>query len=97
MQDVEKKQLTWFGHIKQMPETRLPKQVSEWQPTTRQKREKPKLEWLMTIHKSVSERNLIPEDCDDRRKSKLGVRQTTSKYVLNRLNNAKRRFKSCLE
>lgn len=73
--DVEAKQLTWYGHVQRMPATRLPKQVMEWQPTQRRKRGRPRIEWQQTVKKSMSERNLRTEECDDRKGWKLGVGQ----------------------
>ncbi|XP_011706640.1 PREDICTED: uncharacterized protein LOC105461835, partial [Wasmannia auropunctata] len=44
MKDVERKQLTWFSHVRRMPETRLPRRVLEWhQPMGRRKRGRPRL------------------------------------------------------
>lgn len=65
--DIDKKQLTWYGHVCRMPETRLPREVLEWQPMERRRRGRPKLEWQQAIQKSKSERNLKPEDCEDHR------------------------------
>lgn len=73
--DIDNKQLTWYGHVQRMPETRLPKQVLEWQPTGRRRRGRPRLEWQKAIQKSMSDRNLIPEDCEDRRGWRIGVGQ----------------------
>lgn len=74
-QDIENKQLTWYGHVERMSNTRWPKRVLHWQPTGRRKRGRPKQEWQKTMHKCMSERNLTPEDCEDRRGWKLGVGQ----------------------
>ncbi|TGZ38440.1 FAM50-like protein [Temnothorax longispinosus] len=35
------------------------------------KKGRPRLEWQQAIHKSMSEKNLKPEDCEDRRKWRL--------------------------
>jgi hypothetical protein len=37
---VEKKRLQWYGHIKRMPEERIPKLILEWLPEERRKRGK---------------------------------------------------------
>lgn len=73
MKDIEQKQLTWYGHIKCMPDSRLPKQILEWQPVERRRRGRPKLEWQREVYKTMSERNLTDQDCEDRRGWKLGV------------------------
>ena len=42
MDIVEKKRLQWYGHIKRMPEDRIPKLKKEWTPTERRKRGRPR-------------------------------------------------------
>jgi hypothetical protein len=39
---IEKKRLKWYGHVKRMPEERLPKLIMEWIPQERKKRVRPK-------------------------------------------------------
>ena len=34
---IEKKRLQWYGHVKRMPEQRLPKFIMEWIPIKRKK------------------------------------------------------------
>jgi hypothetical protein len=34
---IEKKRLQWYGHIKRMPEERIPKFILEWVPAERRK------------------------------------------------------------
>lgn len=75
IQDVNVKQLTWYGHVQRMPASRLPKQILEWQPMGRRKRGRPKIEWQKTIHKAMSEKNLTADDWEDRRRWRLGVGQ----------------------
>ena len=37
MDIIEKKILQWYGHVKRMPEERIPKLIMEWTPTERRK------------------------------------------------------------
>ena len=34
---IEKKRLQWYGHVKRMPEERIPKLIMEWVPQERRK------------------------------------------------------------
>ena len=34
---IEKKRLQWYGHVKRMPEERIPKLIMEWIPGERRK------------------------------------------------------------
>jgi Tfp pilus assembly pilus retraction ATPase PilT len=42
MDNIEKKILQWYGHVKRMPEERIPKLIMEWIPEERRKRGRPK-------------------------------------------------------
>lgn len=74
-QDIEKKQLIWYGHVERMNNTRWPKKIINWQPRGRRKQGRPKLEWQKSVHKAMSERNLSTEDCTNRTGWKLGIGQ----------------------
>jgi len=39
---IEKKRLQWYGHVKRMPEERIPKLIMEWIPLEGRKRGRPK-------------------------------------------------------
>jgi len=43
LDDIETKQLQWYGHVSGMEEGRLPKEVMKWRPPGRRKRGRPKL------------------------------------------------------
>ncbi|XP_044760299.1 uncharacterized protein LOC123317755 [Coccinella septempunctata] len=75
MDDIEKRQLIWYGHIQRMSETRLPKQVMNWQPAERRKRGRPKTSWKQGVVKAMSTRNLQELDWEDRRRWRQGVGQ----------------------
>ena len=38
---IEKKRLQWYGHVKRIPEDRIPKLIMEWIPLERRKRGRP--------------------------------------------------------
>jgi hypothetical protein len=39
---IEKKRLQLYGHVKRIPEERIPKLILEWVPAERRKRERPR-------------------------------------------------------
>jgi hypothetical protein len=43
---IEKKRLEWYGHVKRMPEDRIPKLIVEWIPEERRKRGRPRRTWM---------------------------------------------------
>jgi hypothetical protein len=43
---IEKKRLQWYGHVKRMPEERIPKLIMEWIPQERRKRGRPRKTWM---------------------------------------------------
>jgi hypothetical protein len=51
LDDINTKQLKWYGHIQRMEEGRLPKQVMKWNPPGRRKRGRPKLTWMEGIRR----------------------------------------------
>lgn len=81
VENVEKKQLIWYGHVRRMGEDRLPRATMEWIPPERRKRGRPRTTWGNIIRKAMSERNLQDEHCQDRqrwRKSlEIGQRRQT--------------------
>jgi hypothetical protein len=43
---IEKKILQCYGHVKRMPEERIPKLIMEWIPEERRKRGRPRKTWM---------------------------------------------------
>ena len=43
---TQKKRLQWYGHVKRMPEDRLPKLIMEWIPPERRKKRTSKKTWM---------------------------------------------------
>jgi hypothetical protein len=71
---IEKKRLQWYGHIKRMPEERIPKLILEWVPEERRKRGRSRKTWIMTARNLEQDqwRNGIwfPEDGDSCHKTR---------------------------
>jgi hypothetical protein len=55
---IEKKRLKWYGHLKRMPEERIPKLILEWVPEERRKRECPRKTWMEGVHAAMTARNI---------------------------------------
>jgi len=67
---IEKKRLQWYGHVKRMPEERIPKLIMEWIPLERRKRGRPRKTWMEGVQAAMKTRNLEP---DQWRKERNGV------------------------
>jgi hypothetical protein len=65
LDDINAKQLKWYGHVQRMEEGRLSKQVMEWSPPGRRKRGRPKLTWMEGIRGLMGEKELVEEDWND--------------------------------
>ena len=63
---IEKKRLQWYGHVKRMPEERIPKLIMEWTPTERRKRERPSKTWIDGVQAAMATRNSEPDQCRNR-------------------------------
>jgi hypothetical protein len=57
---IEKKRLQWYGHVKRMPEERIPKLVMEWIPEERRKRGRPRKTWMERVQEDMTS-NLEPD------------------------------------
>ena len=50
-----------YGHIKRMPEERIPKLIMEWIPPERRKRGHPRKTWMEGVQAAMTRRNLEPD------------------------------------
>lgn len=73
VEEIEKKQLVWFGHTKRMDETRWPKRILEWIPYERKKRGRPRRSWREGVDEAMKLRGLEEDMCYNRREWKLGT------------------------
>ena len=58
---IGKKRLQWYGHVKRMPEERIPKLIMEWIPLERRKRGRPRKTWMEAVQAAMTTRNLEPD------------------------------------
>jgi hypothetical protein len=63
---TEEKRLRWFGHVKRIPENRLPRKISEWEPEGTRRRGRPKERWIDGVRWSMTNHGLREEDTRDR-------------------------------
>jgi hypothetical protein len=59
---IEKKILQLYGHIKRMPEERIPKLIMEWIPQDRRKRGRRRKTWIEGVQEIMTTRNLEPDE-----------------------------------
>jgi hypothetical protein len=58
---IEMKRPQWYGHVKRMPEERIPKLIMEWIPLERRKRACPRKTWIEGVQAAMTARNVEPE------------------------------------
>jgi hypothetical protein len=75
IKEIERNQLTWYGHVQRMADGRLPKIAFKWMPKKRKAGGRPKKNWMEGIKKAMHERNLNEGQWEDRKQWSLGVGQ----------------------
>ena len=61
----------WYGHVKRMPEERIPKLIMEWIPLERRKRGRPRETWMEGVQAAMTTRNLEPDQWRNREEWRL--------------------------
>jgi len=61
-----KKRLQRYGHVKRMPEERIPKLIMDWIPRKRRKRGRPRKTWMEGVQAAMKTRNLEPDQWRNR-------------------------------
>jgi len=56
LQYVEEMQLRWYGHVKRMPDERLPRRLLYWQPNSTRPPGRPRKHWIDNIQETVQSR-----------------------------------------
>ena len=68
---IEKKRLQCYGHVKRMPEERIPKLIMEWVPLERRKRARPRKTWMEGVQAAITTRNLETDQWRNREEWRL--------------------------
>ena len=68
---IEKKRLQWYGHVKRIPEERIPKLIMEWVPLERRKRGRPRKTWMEAVQAAMTTRNLETDQWRNREEWRL--------------------------
>jgi len=68
---MEKNRLQWYGHVKRMPEERIPKLIMEWIPVERMKKRRPRKTWMERVQAAMTTRNLEPDQWRNREEGRL--------------------------
>lgn len=56
IQEVEKRQLKWYGHVVRMTRTREPRRILEARPEGTRGRGRPRVTWEQTLERRVEQR-----------------------------------------
>jgi hypothetical protein len=50
---IKSRRIAWLDHVMQMDDKRTPKRISEWKPTGRRIRERPRKRWIGGIEEDM--------------------------------------------
>jgi hypothetical protein len=78
---IEKKTLSWYGHVKRMPEERILKLILEWVPEERRKSGCPKKKWMEGVQAAITTRNLEPDQWRNSGGMAFGFRRTATAVI----------------
>ena len=68
---IERKRLQCYGHVRRMPEERIPKLIMEWIPRDKRKRGRPRKTWMEGLQEAMATRNLEPDQWRNRTEWRL--------------------------
>ena len=77
VENIERKQLLWYGHMRRMPEERLPQKVWRWQPKNRRKKGRPRRNWQQGVRETMSKMQVDEDSWKNREawRKRCGIRQ----------------------
>ena len=68
---IEQKRLQLYGHVKNMPEERIPKLIMDWIPRERRQRRRPRKTWMEGVQAVTTTRNLETDQWRNREEWRL--------------------------
>jgi len=68
---IQQKRLQWYGHVRRMPEERIPKLIVDWIPRERRKRGRPRNMWMEGVQAAMTTGNLGSEQWRNREEWRL--------------------------
>jgi len=68
---IEQKRLQWYGHVKRMPEERIPKLIMDLISRERRKRGRPRKTWMEGVKAAMTIGNLEPDQWRNREEWRL--------------------------
>ncbi|XP_044755011.1 uncharacterized protein LOC123313964 [Coccinella septempunctata] len=76
-EQIETRQLIWYGHVMRMDNTRWPKRALNYAPINRRKKGRPAISWMKGIENTMRDRAIAEDEWRDRKRwrSKCGMRQ----------------------
>ena len=81
---TEQKRLQWYGHVKRMPEERIPKLIMDWIPRERRKRGRPRETWMEGVQSSRDSKKFRTRSMEKQRGMAFGFWKTATAVKKNR-------------
>ena len=78
---IEKKRLQWYGHVKRMPEDRIPKLIMDWIPLERRKKRTSKKNVDRRSTSSHDNKKFGTRSLEKQRGMAFGFRKTATAVV----------------
>jgi hypothetical protein len=73
---IEQKRLQRYGHVKRMPEERIPKLITDWIPWERRKRGRPRKTWMEGVKAAMTKKKFRNRSVEKQRGMAFGFRKT---------------------